>query len=236
MGVLFILSLFMMATQNYKHGNNSDSTYSFNFNFGGSNKSIVGNNNMTSKSVALNNINSVNINGNFDITVNPGKQSNIVLTTDENIMPYIDITMNNDNQLSVSIKPGVSIKWSRTPKLVITTSNLNSINLHGDNSVQAADINTDQLALNVAGDSNVVLSGHANNLTITGSGDSSVDADNLIAENVTVTSAGDSDISVHPSKNLTITAFGESTIRYSGNPTVIKNTLGNSNIEQVDDK
>jgi hypothetical protein len=193
------------------------------------NKNIVGDGNMISKTVPLKNIQSLDVIGNYKIVINVGKQSALTVTADDNILPNIDINI-TDNELSVDTKSNVTI-FPTLATLSITTPNLKHINLLGNSSLQALNINTKHFSINSIGNNNIVLSDKTNNLEIKTIGNSNLQANKLVAHHVNINSMGDSDIAVNAVKALTISMVGKGNIKYSGNPNITKNVLGEGTID-----
>lgn len=270
-GVIFAVVLILSVFQNINNASDHNVSSSFSFHFFGV-KKIIGNKNIINKSVALTNFDTISAAEDFDITFNSGTQNAIVMTTDENILPYINISQVN-NQLILGVQPDVSISPSKTEKVnIASTTMLHHINLNGIAYFHAMNLNSDDLILdmhgmnsadiqgkikkisinmsgkpvlhlnildadnvdlNMYGMGTVYLSGNTQNLNIRSNGKAIVLANNLIAGNVIITGRGMSDISVHAIKTLSILTSGKSSIKYSGNPNISKNTLGDASVEKM---
>ncbi len=225
--VMIIDNISQGASQ--QNGNNNEPRVGFSFSF---NKPITGDGNIKSQTRTINNSNVVNISGNFKVNINNGKQSSVAITADENILPYIDVNTDN-NTLSIAVKSNVVINPSQIPTINITVPVVKALNISGKTQLQASNINTDQLAIDLSGKSDVLLAGHTTNLMITASGKSSIQSNNLIAENITINGTGNSNISVNPIKELILNIVGKSDIQYVGNPSITKNIVGDVTIEKL---
>jgi len=270
-GIIFAVVLILSVFQNINNASDHKIPSSFSFHFFGI-KKITGNKNITSKSVALINFDTINASEDFDLTYHPGTQNTVTISSDENILPYINVSQ-EDNQLILGVQPDVSISPSKTEKVEITSTtllhhinlsgivsihamNLNSdnltLNMHGMNSgdiqgkiknieinlsgkpvLHLKILNADNIILNMHGMGTVYLSGNTQNLNIRSNGKATVFANDLIADNIVITGRGMSDISVHAVKTLSILTSGKSIIKYSGNPQISKNTLGETSVEKT---
>lgn len=192
------------------------------------NKNIVGDGNMTNKTMALDNIQTINIIGNYKVIVNTSNEPNLAITTDDNVLPYIDINTTNNNLL-VSTKDNAKI-FPTQATLTVSIPNFTDINLVGRSSVQALDIHSNDFSVNTTGNNMIVLSGKTKHLDIKSVGKSNLQANDLIAQNVIINSMGNSEIAVHAAKSLVISMVGKGNIKYSGNPNINKNVLGEGTV------
>ncbi|QLH42092.1 MAG: DUF2807 domain-containing protein [Coxiellaceae bacterium] len=121
-------------------------------------KRVAGNGKIQSKSVSLENFKGINVGGNFMMVINSGTEPKVVVTSDENILPYINLSVSHQ-QLNIGQQSGINLSPSKLTKIQITVPKLNNINISGNTMLQANNINTDSLALIMGGKTSGNLQG-----------------------------------------------------------------------------
>ena len=197
-------------------------------------KKVVGNDKLVTKTSALEPFETINVSGNFYVILNPGKSSQISVTTDENIMPYLKIGV-SQGALNLGTQSGLSLFSSQPQEAAVTTSAVKKINLTGNNKLDVKKITGETLVLDLSGNEEVHLAGEVKNLTLNVFGQAAIYAKDLKADNVTIAGAGNVDVTVHAVKKLIVTASGKSDIRYYGNPEVNKTAFGFVTIQKLGD-
>lgn len=223
-GVIFAVVLILsISLQSNNYFSNRHISSSFSFNFFNS-KKITGNKNIISKSVALTDFNTINAAEDLDVTFQSGTQNTATITSDENILPYINLTQEN-NQLFLDVQPDVSISPSKTDKVMITSSTmLHYINIDGIASIHAMNLDSDDLTLNMHGMSSGNIQGNINNIHINLSGKPVLHLKILDAENVFLVMRGSGTVYLSGNtQNLTLSS--------NGNATVLGNNLVADNVE-----
>lgn len=222
-GVIFAVVLILSVLRSTHYSTDRHISSSFSFNFFNS-KKITGNKNIISKSVALTDFNTINATEDLDVTFQSGTQNTATITSDENILPYINITQEN-NQLFLGVQPDVSISPSETDKVMITSSTmLHYINVDGIASIHAMNLDSDDLTLNMHGMSSGNIQGNINNIHLNLSGKPVLHLKILDAENVVLVMRGSGTVYLSGNtQNLTLSS--------SGNATVLGNNLIADNVE-----
>ncbi len=173
---------------------------------------IVGNGKIVTKSTTAANFDNVTVGGLFDVTINPGTAGNVIVTTDENILPYINVTTAN-NGLNVGIQSGVSLSPSQNNKVTITAQTLHNMSFGGKTIFHAANLNSDHLNLNMGGKSVGYLQGDIKNLQLSLGGNSELHVTVANDDTINLTMGGKGDVSLAGTvKSLTITTGGKATI------------------------
>ena len=191
------------------------------------------------------------------ITITQGDEEALTIETDDNVMPYLETTVNDgvltikvQEESRVDIDPSDGIKWG------ITAVDLDSISLYGAGILNMGGLTTDRLSLSVpgamdvgidhlnAGDLEVVVTGVGSivlagevareSLTLTGTG--SIDTSDLSAQHATALVSGVGDISVWAIDTLEATITGLGGIDYYGNPTVTRRGTGAGSIRSAGNK
>ncbi|WP_299526709.1 head GIN domain-containing protein [Winogradskyella sp.] len=176
--------------------------------------------------------------GPMDFKLVEGKEGNITIKGDANLMEYI-ITEVKDGKLVVKAKKGVNLKPSKTIVVTVPYESINYIALAGsgdiDNSgtIKADDlevalagsgdinlrVDSNSVESKIAGSGDIELSGSTENLmtSIAGSGD--FEGKSLNSVNVTVKISGSGEADVVCNGNLKVRISGSGDVNYSGNPT-----------------
>jgi len=252
-GLIFIAVLVLSILNNIHYFSNSKTkaSLSYSFNLPGD-KKIIGNKEMTNKFMILSAFDTINANGDFAITLNPGTENSIIMTSDENILPYINISQNN-NEISLSTQQGVSLRSLQPKKAVITASTmLNHIDLSGISSLQAMNLNTNNLTLEMRGMNLADIQGNIKKIQIDLSGKPILhlklfDADNIILDihgmgtvylsgktkSLNISSSGNAMVSASNliADNVVITTAGMSNINIHALKTLSVITTGKSMIK-----
>lgn len=172
---------------------------------------VVGNGKIISKSIAVTEFDAINVGGETDVSINSGKQ-NVVVTTDENIFPYMNIAV-SDKLLDIDTKSGVAISPSQTEKIQITAFSLYKISLHGKTVLNATNINSKDLTLSLGGKSTGNLQGDIKNLQINLHGDSELHLSVVNAESMALKIVGKGMVSLSGKvNNLSIITGGNATV------------------------
>lgn len=174
---------------------------------------VVGNSKIAHKSFATAEFDSVNIGGENDITITPGNHPAVVVTTDENILPYINVAVAN-KILNIGAKLNVEISPSQAEKIHITALPLHKINVHGNMVLKAINMNSDDLSLTMGGKSIGQVQGDIQKLQINLRGNSELH------------------LNVKNAKTIDLKIFGKGTVDLSGKANDLNiMTGGNAKVE-----
>ena len=201
--------------------------------------SIKGNGNVIEEKRTTDDYNAVRCAGFMDFELVNGKEGNITIEGEENLLEYI-ITEIEYDALVVKVKKGVNLKpsWSKGIKVTIPIEDIEKVSLAGSGDVWNKDvIEGENLRVNLAGSGDMNLNVKTKSLIskISGSGDIKIigETDNLETE---VTGSGDFDgfdlesnsteaqvtgsgnIKVVSNKSLYARVTGSGDIDYKGNP------------------
>lgn len=215
------------------------------------NTTIIGNGKIVTKSIAVTGFDAVNIGGKFDVTIHPGNPSSVVMTTDENILPYINTSV-SQTTLNIGMQSNTSVSTSQAEKIFITSPTLHTITVGGKTTLHAANINTDHLAFTLNGKSIADLQGNIKNLQLNLNGKSELhvavmhdDTIDLtmggkgivylsgVVKNLNIISGGQATILAKNliADNVTISGAGESNITVQALKTLSISTAGKSDIK-----
>ncbi|MCW4000219.1 MAG: DUF2807 domain-containing protein [Candidatus Bathyarchaeota archaeon] len=157
----------------------------------------------------------------FDVTIKQGSNYSVSVTTNENMMQYIDAKV-----VGQTLQIGVSgIHWPSTLKAEITMPDLTAVSLSGGAKANVSGFNlTHNLNVDLSGGSRVTMTGQATALTAEGSGGSNLMLQNLMVNGAAVDLSGGSQGTVYVDGELNANLSGGSHLSYRGNT-----VLGNIN-------
>ena len=192
--------------------------------------------------------NQISLKGSGKVILTNGKNQNVQVNTDENIMPHIQTEVKN-GKLVIShernnLRPTVL-------KFHITVANLEGVSISGSGDINGNDefnsdnfyadidgsgdiaikVSANRLESNISGSGSIYLAGSTNSYdaTITGSGD--VDAFELRARDssVVITGSGNCRISVSDKLRVKITGSGD--VLYKGYPEIDQTITGSGSVK-----
>lgn len=202
-------------------------------------KRIKGNGNITTIKKSVGDYESLDMAGFFDVKLIEGKEGNITITGEENLLEYI-VTEVKDGKLILKTEKGVNLQPSHRNgiKIRIPVEQINSVYLSGSGDITSektltadsfkatisgsGDISLDlavkELKTSISGSGDIELTGNTDifDLSISGSGD--IDAFRLAANHVDVSVSGSGDIEVTANKSIKARVSGSGDINYRGNP------------------
>lgn len=204
-----------------------------------SREKIKGNGHVISKNIQTSSYDKVLINGFFDVELLSGEEGKIVIKGEENIIDFIEFTVEN-NALKIATEKGKYIVPSSGKKVQITVpfESLNEVSLSGSGDINSKNkITSDNFICDLSGSGNInltveaknmkasvsgsgdlMLSGDSTNIQckITGSGD--LNAAKLKSNNAEVNVTGSGDCKVYCTANLEARVTGSGDITYFGDP------------------
>jgi hypothetical protein len=213
-------------------------------------KSINGSGTLKIEERTLGEFKSIDISCGFDLDVKCGEKQKVVISCDDNILPYVITEVKGD---ILKIYSKENLKPIAGNKITISAASINDIDLSGSSDINVDGISSEKFGLDISGSGDVKLAGNATqfdidisgsgNATITGkttnlnvdiAGSGKVRVKDLIAENVTVDIAGSGNAEVYASKNLDIDIAGSGNVLYYGNPAkVTKEVLGSGEVRKM---
>ena len=204
-----------------------------------SNQKVKGNGNVISEKRTTSEYERISVTGFFDVELVSGKEGNITIKGEENLLPHIKIEVVNQ-ELKITTDKNKYISTSNGKNIVITIpfESINQVSLTGSGNISTKNtITSDSFAakltgsgdlklnveaknieINLNGSGDIVLIGKTDNITsiLNGSGD--IKASAMKSTNAKVTVSGSGDTSVFCSESIYARVSGSGDIKYSGNP------------------
>lgn len=205
----------------------------------GNGKKINGNKDITTITRSMESYNGLKAAGPMDFILVEGKEGQISIQGDSNIVEYI-VTEVRNNQLVVKVKDGFNIRPSKTIVITIPYETLDNVSLAGSGDVKNTGmLKTEDLVVSLSGSGDIDLNVSAQTIesTVTGSGNIDLkgtttslkvkitgsgdfDGENLKSNNVNAEVTGSGGANVVCNGELKARVTGSGDIRYSGNPTI----------------
>jgi|TARA_B110000967_G_scaffold9992_1_gene9979 hypothetical protein len=142
-------------------------------------KKIVGNGNVTTKSVSTEDYDHIKSVGSVDIHLIKGTEGVIAVTTDDNLHAYLDIKVENST-LIIKIKDNINLKTKEGFNINVPFEDISKVTLTGSGDMDTKDsITSDAFKISLSGSGDVVLDVNASKVQteITGSGTISLSGD-----------------------------------------------------------
>ncbi len=201
-----------------------------------------GNGQITSEKRMLDSFDEIRLSGNYEVGIKQGAQEQLVIVTDENLMKYIQSSVEDgiliiEDDQKIRSKDGIKlyITYQELTRLrsagasVIKTdgplrSELFHLEVPGAGMVDL-DVDVDELEVELAGAGLVKLKGRADQQTVDLRGVGSLKAFELESKHCQVTVSGVGGAEVNVKENLKAVVKGIGGIQYLGDPAVISDQV-----------
>jgi len=215
-------------------------------------KKVKGNGDIITKTRTVSNYDKIGIAGSFDVKLFKGKEGEITIKADENLMEYI-ITEVKNGDLKIKTKKGYNIKGSKTIIIKVPFNDISAVSLAGSGDIYSDDIidshdlklsiagsgnldlnvSTKNLISSIAGSGNMNLKGDSKEFTCSIAGSGNINSYNMKAAIAIVKIAGSGNAKVHATKEIHANTAGSGDIYYSGNPSIEKtSSVGSGSIKK----
>lgn len=179
----------------------------------------MGSGHATTQPYDLSDFNAISASQGFNVIITQGSIYSVKVTTDDNIQQYIDVHKSG-NTLYVGLKTGFGISTTQL-KVEVTMPNLTNLQLSGGSQATGQNLTlVTNLDIDFSGGSRATLTGQAVDLTVSGSGGSNINLQDLQVQNARVDLSGGSQAKVNASGRLDVNLSGGSQLQYRGNPTM----------------
>ncbi len=191
----------------------------------------------------------ISVSGPMDMTLIAGKEGDLTLLGEENLLPYIKTEVEG-NTLKIYVEKKINLRPSNNKKLIITVpfDKISKVSLAGSGDIMSKDVitgesfevrlsgsgnvsmevNSTNLEAAIAGSGDISIKGKATNLEAKISGSGDIKCENVVSENATASISGSGDIKVNCSKKLVGRISGSGDIRYKGKPESVDKKVNGS--------
>ncbi len=185
-------------------------------NFGSCNSNAIhGSGNAKTESRAVASFSKIDMTGSPEVEVTVGPAASVVLTTDDNLLPIIETTVDGE---TLKIGSKRSYSTSLGVKVKITVPALHGAAVSGSGNLHVAGLKTAEMEASITGSGDVILSGLVDQLHARILGSGNLKAGDLDAKHVHVAVTGSGDAAVHATEQLDASVMGSGNVRYSGRP------------------
>lgn len=189
---------------------------------------VQGNGQIATDNRSVDSFNSVEFQGDFQVTLVSGKPQQISITTDKNLLPYIVSTVKKQGLL-IGPQEGVTIAPTAPVQITISAPEIDAIGMVGNGSVNATGLQNHATLLLVQGNGTITAAGKTQNASIHINGNGTIDAKQLPASGkVMIATKGGTVIVTANGELHAVTDGGK--ITYYGSPQVKQNTINNGQI------
>lgn len=183
---------------------------------------VRGNGKLKTQTRNIENFDRLEVGGVFSVKVEIGKEASLKIQAEENLLPLIKTNV-VDGTLIIETKKGLNPR--REIKILITTPNLNYVEVSGANSLQIFNIDEDVFEVNLSGAGSIYLKGKVEKLYADLSGAGSIDSKDLIANVVEISVSGAASADVFAKERIDASVSGVGSINYYGNPQKVKTNI-----------
>lgn len=203
-------------------------------------KRIKGNGNMTTIERSVGEYEAISLSGWFDLDLVAGKEGEIKLEGESNLLEYIKTEVKN-GKLTIKVEKGYNLKpssWNDGIRITVPVESINSVALSGSGDIVGKttikvddfrtamsgsgditlDVESNSIDASMSGSGDITLSGNTTDFDATISGSGDIKAYALNADNVDATISGSADIRVTANKMIKARVSGSGDISYRGNP------------------
>ncbi len=156
-----------------------------------SGKVIKGNGHVTTAKRSVEDFSQIEIDGSMKVVITNGKEPNIIISADSNIIPYI-VTQVDHGDLEITIQKDISIHSTHPIIVTVSASEIAQLAQNGSGEVIAENVYANNFQLTKNGSSSMELNGkiHLHSLLMDGSGDIKIQGITTDQLDITKTGAG----------------------------------------------
>ncbi|MFO8184579.1 MAG: head GIN domain-containing protein [Candidatus Aegiribacteria sp.] len=158
---------------------------------------------------------SLSVSGKVRARVLCGRPREVSVTTDDNLLQYLDTRVKN-GELSVGFNRPVSS--GSGVELEVSVQELKGLTISGAAEVFISDVASDELSIGVGGTAEVRASGKADTLRLKISGAGKIYASELAADKASVRITGAGRVELRAEKELTVRISGAGSVSCAGQP------------------
>jgi predicted small secreted protein len=209
---------------------------------------IKGDGNVIKKEYEVDQFENIKISGGYEVILRQDSKSEIVISTDENLIEYIDVYV-EDNKLIIE-----SENWldANELKVYITSKSFKNIDLNGAVELKSKskikekyisidgsgavdidiEIDSKKLNIDISGASEIDLKGNCDKLDVDISGAGELNAYDLITKEASIDISGAGSAKVNVSDELEVDITGAGSVAYKGNPEIDEHITGAGSVKK----
>ena len=168
--------------------------------------------------------NSISTQSACKITIEVGKTQSVTLKGDSKFIEKFS-TKVSGNELVITEKNKVSLKYLSTDEIIITVPELKRVTFQGAGSTKINNLNGDEFELSYEGAGSLTANGKVRHVKIRSQGVGSIDMKDVSANDVEVKGEGIGSITVTASDRLNAALQGIGSLTYFGHPKTISKAI-----------
>ncbi len=214
----------LAASNFFSFGQVGERFVKFSMDFG----TISGNGNVVTETRDVSGFDSVDVGGIFQVEIVTGKDFNVQVDADENLISHVVTEVRNG---TLYIETDHKIKSKKGLKVRIAAPSISTVDTSGVAAVSLSGVKSDALSIRSSGASKVSASGETAELNVDISGATKVNADSLSVTNAKIEASGASFVAVKVAGELNSDLSGASRVEYVGIPgSIITKKSGASSV------
>ncbi len=195
-------------------------------------KTIVGEGDILTKTIALNEFSEVQVNNYCDVEIKIGSEFKVEVSDYENIIEFLEFNVVQGKLRIESTRKDAHASNSRAKAIIYVPLKLVSLSINGSGNIQLLDPFKELKNIVIAGSGNIfssaTSSAHLLNISIAGSGD--IDLSKIVSQDVNCSISGSGDVKVNAQKLLNVSISGSGDVHYLGNPSITKRIDGSGEV------
>jgi Putative auto-transporter adhesin, head GIN domain len=216
-------------------------------------ETVKGDGNLKKETRQVSNFTSLSSQGAMDVKISYGNSNSVVIEADENLLPYIETTVEN-GKLSIKSKKNVNLKSTSKMVVQVSMTTINSLMLSGSGNIDGAGAfssngKTDiavsgsgnltldfdsfkDMDVSISGSGNIDLKGKAtNSLNAKISGSGNIDCSNITSSDVDAKLSGSGNIKVYATNSIDAKISGSGNVFYKGDaPKISSKVVGSGKV------
>lgn len=213
-------------------------------------KKLKGNGKIITENRTIKEFDEVSIGGSFDVILTNGKEGELSIEGEENLLPYL-VTEVKGGDLKIKFKNHTNITMTKKFIVTIPFEDIEGISLGGSGNVKVdkriradkasfsiggsgnitTSVDVETIKVSIGGSGNIYLSGKTEQFKTSIAGSGNVNAYELETDNLKASVAGSGNIKVTVNKKIKASVVGSGSVLYKGNPSNInQSTIGSGRI------
>ncbi|MDQ6903546.1 MAG: DUF2807 domain-containing protein [Bacteroidota bacterium] len=216
-------------------------------------ETIKGDGNVKKETRQVSDFTSLSSQGSMDVKISYGNSNSVMIEADENLLPYIETTVEN-GRLLIKSKKNVNLKSTSTMVVRVSMTKINSLQLSGSGNLDgsgafSSDGKTDialsgsgnlrldfdsfkDMEVSISGSGNIDLKGKAtNSLDAKISGSGNIDCSDITSNDVDAKLSGSGNIKVYATNSIDAKISGSGNVFYKGNaPKINSKVVGSGKV------
>lgn len=186
---------------------------------------------LTSESRDVSGFSEVELDGIGNLTIQQTGSESLTVEAEEDVLPKLRTEVKN-NRLIIGPEPHTSISTHKPVNYKLTVKDLDALKMAGSGSIEAEDVDTDNLAVTINGAGEVKMAGRADSQDVDISGSGDYQASDLESKDVTIDVGGSGSAVVNVSDELDAKVSGSGSVEYIGDPTVNEDVSGSGRVRE----